>query len=246
MTYEKKYHQLEEKHWWFAGRRSTVRQLVNELRIPHTSDILEIGCSAGPLQKQLAEDGYMSLTGIDISETAIALAKDRGIQNVSVMDGANLAFPDASFDVVIASDVLEHIQDEYQAIQEWKRVLRPGGRMLIFVPAFQLLWTQHDEINHHYRRYTGRRLRDALTQAELHLERSSYWNTFLFFPTSAIRLLQRVLPRRTKSNNYTGDLKEFPRWLNNGLTALLKVEDVLLRYTSLPVGVSVFAIVRKK
>lgn len=246
LAYEKKYHQLEEQHWWFAGRRNAVRQLVHKLRIPHTADILEIGCSAGPLQKQLGKDGFTSLTGIDISETAILLAKHRGIQNVSVMDGAKLDFPDASFDVVIASDVLEHIEDENQAVREWKRVLRPGGCMLVFVPAFQQLWTKHDEVNHHYRRYTGRHLRATLAQAGLHLERSSYWNLALFFPTFLIRSVQRALPRHNQAEAYTGDLKEFPSFLNSALTLLLRAENTLLRYASFPVGVSVFAIARKK
>jgi SAM-dependent methyltransferase len=245
LNYGQKYHQLEERHWWFAGRRDAVRRLIHGLQVPLKADILEIGCSAGPLQQILAADGYTSLTGIDISERAIALARERDIPNVSVMDGAHLDFPDASFDLVLASDVLEHIEDEERAAREWSRVLRPGGRILVFVPAFQMLWTKHDEVNHHYRRYTAGHLRRTLQQAGLQLERSSYWNSTLFFPASVIRLIQRGLPRRPSSKTYTGDLKEFPGWLNDLFISLLKTENSFLRYASLPVGLSVFAIARK-
>lgn len=247
LTYEQKYHQLEEEHWWFTGRRDAVRKLIHSLQVPHTADILEIGCSAGPLQQILKTDGYTSLTGIDISEKAIALARYRGVPNVSVMDGARLDFPDASFDLLLASDVLEHIEDEVQAVREWTRVLRPGGQMIVFVPAFQMLWTRHDEVNHHYRRYTAAHLRRVLQEAGLQLERSSYWNTTLFFPTSAMRLAQRVLPRPAPSNGVdTGDLKKFPGWLNSLLSILLKTENNFLRHAPLPVGVSVFAVARKR
>ncbi|SHK11024.1 class I SAM-dependent DNA methyltransferase [Hymenobacter psychrotolerans] len=246
LTYEQKYHQLEEQHWWFTGRRDAVRKLIHSLQIPASASILEIGCSAGPLQQILKADGYQRLTGIDISENAIALAKERGIPNVSVMDGAQLEFADASFDLLIASDVLEHIEDEERAVREWSRVLRPGGRMIVFVPAFQMLWTRHDEVNHHFRRYTGAHLRGVLQKAGLHLERSSYWNSTLFFPTSMMRLAKRILPRpATTEPTDTGDLKQFPGWINSALSRLLKTENTLLKHAPLPVGVSVFAIARK-
>lgn len=245
LTYEQKYHQLEEAHWWFAGRRDAIRKLIRSLRLPVTADVLEIGCSGGPLQQILLNDGYTQLTGIDISENAIALAHSRGLANVSVMDGASLSFADNSFDLLLASDVLEHIEDEAQAVREWCRVLRPGGRMIVFVPAFQMLWTRHDEVNHHFRRYTDAHLRRVLQQAGLQLERSSYWNTTLFFPITAIRLLQRLIAPAPSNTSYTGDLKQLPPWINKALSQLLKTENTILQRLPLPVGVSVFAIARK-
>lgn len=245
LSYEQKYHQLEEEHWWFAGRRDAVRKLIRSLRIPTTAEVLEIGCSGGPLQQILVADGYTRLTGIDISEKAIALAHTRGLANVSVMDGAQLLFADNSFDLLLASDVLEHIENEEQAVREWYRVLRPGGRMIVFVPAFQMLWTHHDEVNHHFRRYTSAHLRRVLLQAGLQLERVSYWNSTLFFPTTAIRLLQRLMVSSRSDIPYTGDLKQVPSWLNKALGQLLSTENTILQHLPLPVGVSVFAIARK-
>ncbi|RSK49597.1 class I SAM-dependent methyltransferase [Hymenobacter rigui] len=244
VQYEALYHQLEENHWWFRGRRDGVFDQLQHLNLPKTAAILEIGCSGGPLQQQLRAAGFHNLTGIDISETAIALAHQRQIPNVSVMDGARLDFPDESFDVVVASDVLEHIEDEQLALREWRRVLKPGGQLLVYVPAWPQLWSQHDVVNRHFRRYTNASLRQALTQASMQVVRQSYWNFALFFPTFLVRQAQR-LSRPASADTGTGDLLALPAPLNHSLTWLLRTENRLLRHLNLPVGVSVFALARK-
>jgi len=244
--YEIVYHQLEEQHWWFKGRRDMTFRLVQQLNLPPEAAILEVGCSGGPLLLALRAVGFQQLTGIDISEKGIALAKTRGLTNVSVMDGARLDFPDQSFDLLIASDVLEHIQDEQQALREWSRVLRPGGCAIIFVPAYQQLWSQHDVANHHFRRYTKATLRHALIQQNLQVNRLSYWNLSLFFPTYFVRISQRLIRgQRPLSSTGTGDLHYLPRFLNHFLVRLLQSENALLGRLNFPVGVSVFALAQK-
>lgn len=236
--YESHYHSVEEQHWWFVARRHMVWSLIQELHLPPTASVLEIGCSGGPLLLQLRQAGYLHLTGIDVSSRAIATARQRGLADVHVMDGTRLEFADNAFDLIIASDVLEHIDDEAAALREWHRVLRPGGRLLVFVPAHSFLWSQHDVVNHHYRRYSGARLRQVLQQHHFQLQRFGFWNNLLFFPTAAVRLLQRWWPARSK-----GDLQILPRPLNQGLLQLLKAENRLSRTLPLPFGVSVFACV---
>lgn len=243
IEYELKYHQIEENYWWFQARRDMVFQLVQDLRLPVTAPILEIGCSGGPLLQRLSAQGYRHLTGIDVSEAGIAVAQARGIPNVSCMDGAHLDFPDASFDLVIASDVLEHIQDEAQALREWTRVLRPGGQLVVFVPAFQFLWGKHDEVNQHFRRYTAAQLAQCLHQAGLQVRRKSYWNVGLFFPTAAVRLLKRLLP--AEDQPLKDDFFATPPLLNTVLRGIITTENRLLRALNAPVGVSVFALARK-
>jgi SAM-dependent methyltransferase len=244
--YELKYHQLEENHWWFRGRRASVFAQLQQLQLPKTAAILEIGCSGGPLQQRLRAVGFQNLTGIDISEAAIALARQRQIPNVSVMDGAQLAFADASFDVVVASDVLEHIADEQLALREWQRVLKPGGVLLVYVPAFPSLWSQHDVVNRHFRRYTITTLRQALTTAGLLVQRQSYWNCTLFTPTFLVRQFQRLRrPVQSGTLAGTGDLVALPEPINACLVGLLHVEDYLLHHLNLPFGVSVFALAQK-
>ncbi|GAA4017018.1 class I SAM-dependent methyltransferase [Hymenobacter fastidiosus] len=243
LAYETTYHELEEQHWWFQSRRDFIFSLVQDLNLAKDTALLEVGCSGGPLLQRLRHEGYTNLTGIDLSAPAIALARRRQVPNVQVMDGARLSFPTAAFDVVVASDVLEHIEDEQQALREWLRVLRPGGCLLVFVPAFQLLWSDHDVVNHHFRRYSAEQLRQSLTRAGLHTQRQSYWNSALFLPAAIVRLVQRLRP--TSQSPPSGDLQVLPGILNGALLTLLRCENRLLRHVNLPVGISTFALARK-
>ncbi|QIX61416.1 class I SAM-dependent methyltransferase [Hymenobacter sp. BT18] len=245
ITYEARYHQLEEQHWWFAGRRHIVFEQIQQLQLPPTADILEIGCSGGPLLLALKAAGYQHLTGIDVSDKAIAVAQARGFEQVMVMDGARLDFADNSFDLVVASDVLEHIEDEEAALREWCRVLRPGGRIIVFVPAYQFLWSRHDEVNHHFRRYTLAGLRQVMQRTGWQIERASYWNFLLFFPTAVLRRLQRTLHAAGLASAGAGDLRQLSVPANKALFSLLKAENRWLRKLSFPLGVSTFAVARK-
>ncbi|SFQ83973.1 class I SAM-dependent methyltransferase [Hymenobacter arizonensis] len=248
LNYEAKYHQLEEQHWWFASRRDAVYDLIAGLQLPKTTAILEIGCSGGPLMQRLRGAGYTDLTGIDVSESAIELAQARGVPNVSVMDGASLTFPDARFDLVIASDVLEHIENEGRALSEWTRVLKSGGKLLIFVPAHAYLWSEHDVVNHHFRRYSRQRLVSAMESAGVKVQRSSFWNALMFFPTSALRLGRRLISGPVSSEKKpgaTGDLRHFAGPANKLLLQWVKAKNRLLRHFNLPLGMSVFALAQK-
>jgi SAM-dependent methyltransferase len=149
----------------------------------------------------LREAGYVNVRGIDISEPAVALARCRGVERVEAgverveaMDGAALTFADESFDVVLASDVLEHIEDEGEALQSWRRVLKPWGRLIVFVPAFNPLRSEHDIPNEHFRRYTAQRLVAALWQQGFMTERAAYWNIALLAPVAVARLLRAGAP----------------------------------------------------
>ena len=248
LTYEAKYHQLEEQHWWFASRRDAVYDLIQTLNLPSSAAILEIGCSGGPLMQRLRAAGHTDLTGIDVSAPAIEVARSRGVPNVSVMDGTALEFADNRFDLVIASDVLEHIEDEGRALREWARVLRPGGRLLVFVPAHTYLWSEHDVVNHHFRRYSRAGLVAAVERAGLRAQRSSFWNAALFVPTAALRLGQRLVSgpvAPVQKPGATGDLYRFGNLLNQLLLGWLRAENHLLRRFNLPLGVSVFALAQK-
>jgi SAM-dependent methyltransferase len=241
-TYEAKYHLQEEKHWWFETRRDIIINLLK--RSGRNSKILEIGCSGGPLIRALNELGYKNVQGIDISRDAIDLCRRREIHDVFVMDGSKPEFEDGQFDIVIASDVLEHIEDEEKALSEWNRILRPAGKLIVFVPAFEILWSKHDAANHHYRRYSKSELIRVLEKAEFEIDRSSYWNFILFFPTTLVRLMQRIL---SKYGQKSGDqLVKLNPVANKILVYLVKSENILLKVLNFPVGVSVFATASKK
>jgi SAM-dependent methyltransferase len=248
LTYEAKYHQLEEQHWWFASRRDAVYDLIKTLNLAPSAAILEIGCSGGPLMQRLRAAGHTDVTGIDVSEPAIELAQARGVPHVSVMDGAALEFGDARFDLVIASDVLEHIEDEGKALREWMRVLKPGGQMLVFVPAHSYLWSEHDVVNHHFRRYSRQGLVEALERVGMRTKRSSFWNAAMYLPTAALRLGRRLVSGPTSPEikpGATGDLHHFAGPVNSLLLQWVKLENRVLRHFNLPLGVSVFALAQK-
>ncbi len=242
-TYLLKHHRLEKTHWYLKGRRNLFTRVVGTLGGPEK--ILEIGCSTGALIVDLNKQGYKNVVGVDINEDAIAIAKSEGVSNVEVVDGEVLPFADGTFDLIIACDVLEHIEDEGRVLLEWGRVLKPGGIFMITVPAFMFLWSGHDVENAHYRRYTARMLRNTLEQNNFTVERVTYWNTFLFIPISIFRLLLRLLPARKIASN--DQLYEFPQWVGYPLEKMLMLENYLIaRGINFPFGVTAVALATKK
>lgn len=244
--YELKYHKLEENQWWFISRRNIILKLIKELNLSKSAKILEVGCSGGPLIKLLTLNGFTDLYGIDISEDAVNLCKETGLKNVAVMDCVKTQFNDNEYDLVIASDVLEHIENDDSALAEWNRILKPNGKLIVFVPAFNFLWSMHDEMNHHHRRYSKLLIAQKLEKANFILDRISYWNFSLFFPTVIIRAFQRLTMKKKSRKkdrlyglNYIGNIG------NKCLITILYIENRFLAYFNLYVGVSVFAICRK-
>ncbi len=243
-NFESLYHFLEERHWWFVGRREIISKLVKQIS-PERKDIkiLEIGCSGGPLLNLLLSQGYSQVFGIDVSRKAIKICKERGLKNVFLMDGAQPHFNNEEFDLIVASDVLEHIKDDEKAVSEWKRILKKKGFIICFVPALKVLWSEHDENNEHYRRYIKRGLEYVFEVNNLSVIRSSYWNTTLFLPTVFYRFLSRASFFKLFSGN---QLKESNFLLDFLLKRLLRMENYLLTLGfNYPIGISVFVIAQK-
>lgn len=241
-SYTIKYHRLEESHWWFLARRDIIFKLIKNYH--KDSNILEIGCSGGPLIRFLHGQGFMNIQGIDNNEKAIEICKQKGINDVRVTDGQETGFKDQQFDIVIASDVLEHIEDEDKALSEWHRILKPDGKLIIFVPAFKFLWGNHDEVNHHYRRYSKSGLSGILIKNGFTVKRVSCWNFSLFLPISLARLSQRFIFINRKRS--AEQLKESTPFINKTLENILKLENRLLSYgINFAFGISVFAIAGK-
>jgi len=238
-----KCHLSEEKYWWFVARRNFIALLINRMNLDFNSKILDVGCSEGGLIQILENKGFTSVSGIDVSEQAIAQCALRGINKVSLKDGINTDFKDGEFDLIIASDVLEHIADERSALKEWCRILTPQGILLLFVPAFKTLWSSNDELNNHYRRYDKSYLINQIVSANFEIQRMSYWNSALFLPIFFQRTLERNLPKKTIKKK--DELYYINPFLNNLLGSVLKIENFFLSYFNAPVGVSLFAICKK-
>lgn len=236
--FEKKYHQTEKKHFWFKARRKYILQLLKNQ--PKHAKILDIGCSSGLLLKELIDSGFDSnnLFGIDISSQAIKNCKENGITNAFVMDAQSTEL-NTTFDVIIASDCLEHIKNDEKALENWHHNLKPNGLLLVFVPAYKILWSTHDDVNMHFRRYTKNELKRKLEKNCFKINKSSYWNFFLFFPVLLIRLFFKLNPAKN------GDLNQIPRF-NSFFYHLVNFENKLLNYFNFPFGVSAFCIAKKK
>jgi SAM-dependent methyltransferase len=244
--YEAKYHALEDRHWWFRARREAVLALALQLCPDRSTKILEIGCSAGVLIRQLQAAGYASIRGIDISQEAIAECHRRRTPEAMVMDAQRLDFPDSSFGLITASDVLEHLADDQGALREWYRVLAPGGLLMVFVPAFPILWSEHDIANQHCRRYRLDELCAKASAAGFTVERKSYWNASLFLPIAAVRTCKRLFSKRDRKGVCDSDLFPPPAALNWSLYKILMSENAALCHGfNFPFGVSAMIITRK-
>ena len=161
----------------------------------------------------------------------------------SLNDSIKPDFKDDEFDVLVVSDVLEHLKNDELALSEWHRILKSGGKLIVFVPAFQFLWSPHDETNFHYRRYSKTSLKKRFKEAGLETIRGSYWNFSLFVPVCVMKIFQRLFTRKGK--DLPNQLYEVNEFTNKCLLGLLRLENKFLRKFNFPVGVSVFVIGEK-
>jgi SAM-dependent methyltransferase len=231
---------VDEHHWWYRGRRRIIRAELDRLALPGGARVLDAGCGSGRTLQELVDYGQVS--GLELNTEAAELARDRGLGEVVIGRLEELPWDDGTFDLITCLDVIEHVPDDVAALIELRRVCRPGGWLLVTVPAYQALWSRHDEANHHYRRYSRPRLRGAAVAAGWRIERVSAFNSLLLAPAAAVRLAQR---RLGTGNGYTSDLDLGPAWLNDVLEWPLALEARwLARGQTLPAGLSLLALLR--
>jgi SAM-dependent methyltransferase len=232
---------VDEHHWWYRGRRRIIRAELDRLPLPAGARVLDAGCGSGRTLQELADYGEPS--GIELNAEAAELARGRNHGEVRIGRLEELPWDDGTFDLITCLDVIEHVPDDVTALRELGRVCRPGGRLLVTVPAYQALWSLHDEANHHYRRYSRPALRGAAVAAGWRVERLSSFNSLLLAPAAVVRLTQRRLGTH---NGYTNDLALGPVWLNDALERPLALEASWLgRGRTLPMGLSLLALLRR-
>lgn len=218
--------ELEDKHWWYAERRTLLRRMIRGLTPGHA---LDIGAAGGGNTRVLAGAGWQPVA-LEYTETGARVGRSRGLDVVRA-DGQALPFPDDTFGLVVAFDVLEHVEGDDLMAAEIRRVLQPGGTGLIAVPADMRLWSAHDEAVGHVRRYDRAGLERVLVSNGLRVEELWSWNVLLR-PVAAYR--------RRKSTG--SDLDDLPTLVNAGLRTVIAAERYL-PVKSLP-GVSLVARVR--
>lgn len=231
--------EVEDKHWWFVGRRSIIKRVLSSLGLPGRVDILDVGCGTGGNLSLLSEFGRV--TGVELCDYAIGMALARKICKVckgSLPD--DMPFSPQSFDLIMCVDVLEHIDDDFSSLITLKSLLRPKGYLVITVPAFPFLWSHHDEQHHHKRRYLGSTLAQLIREAQLKLEHLTYYNTWLFPIAAGIRLSSRLfLPKKV------GNDMGLPNpMINRALQSVFRSERHFVAWARIPFGLSLLAIAR--
>jgi SAM-dependent methyltransferase len=232
---------IEESHWWFVGRRRLFRRELMRADASPDARTLDVGTSTGSNLRVLRDLGYTRVAGVDVSADAIRFCESKGFGPVRHGDVCALPFGDESFDLVLATDVIEHVEDDAVALAEIVRVLAPGGKVLITVPAFQSLWGLQDEVSLHKRRYRLRPLLDLVRRSGLQPCRAYHFNYLLFAP---IWLARRVIRAARVDLRSEGEVNT-PA-LNRILSAVFTVDVSTAPIVRPPFGVSILVLARKQ
>ncbi len=235
--------ELEDRYWWFVGRRSLALRLLKraispELQGAGKSRVLDIGCGTGVVSRDMGS--WTEATSLDMSLLALDFCRQRGLTRLVQGDGEALPLRDGSFDGIIGLDIFEHIADDELSFRESLRTLRPGGVLVLSVPAFRSLWGPHDVALMHHRRYRRLELKAKLTKAGFQVERVSY-SVFFLFP---IVVLFRLFEKR-KKGPAKASLAPLPKPINAALIWLQKMEARIIQSIDLPWGSSLVAVARK-
>jgi SAM-dependent methyltransferase len=228
----------DEHHWWYRGRRRILEAVLDSLVLPQSPRVLDAGCGSGRTLDDLAARGNVS--GIDTSPLAATAARERGHADIRVSEIEDLPFEEGRFDLVTCLDVIEHTPDDRASLAELLRVTRPGGVLVATVPAYPALFSAHDVVNGHYRRYRAETLRAAAADAGWAPESDTYFNSILLAPAAAVRLARR------RSAGSRSELTFTPRAVHRLLEAPLRREAALIAAGHrLPFGLSLLMVLRR-
>src|SRR5262245_56953763 len=231
---------LENSYWWYVARRTLAVELLKEEIGGRSSlRILDVGCGTGANVNAFAR--LADTVGIDDSIEALRFCHERGIQSVTLSHVEELPFACGAFDILTSLDVLEHTDDDLRSLREIHRVTKQGGLVLITVPAYGFLWSEHDAALKHRRRYTAHELRNKLAVTGYEVVRTSYFISTLFFPILALRIWQGL---RKNSTHPKTSIYVLPGWINSSLVGLLGLERRVFQRMNLPFGVSIVALAR--
>jgi SAM-dependent methyltransferase len=229
---------IQDHHWWFVGRRRILATLIRSLALAPDAQILEVGCGTGGNLAMLRQFG--NVTAVEADASAMDWAAKRS--GLSILLGRlpnDLPIGDQRFDLICLFDVLEHLPEDRASLERLRAATAPRGKILLTVPAYQWLWSEHDVYLHHLRRYTMVGLRRVCEEAALQVDRIGYFNTLLFPIAVAARIAERLSGRRRFGGNEIP-----PAPMNDLLRVIFGAERFALQRIGFPFGMSVFAVTR--
>jgi SAM-dependent methyltransferase len=233
---------VEDSHWWFVGRRAILetflRQIAGQIRDSQSAiRILDVGCGTGANLEMLSQFG--SAEGVDVSDDALEFCRKKGLK-VRKGLAETLPYPDETFDISTALDVIEHLDDDIAGLREMHRVTKNGGYSLIFVPAFMWLWGVQDDISNHRIRYTKSQIVERVEKAGFKVERATYANFTFFAPILGGRTLMKLTDVKPESENNVNISA-----LNGIFGKIFSAERFWLKNLNFPFGVSIVIVAKK-
>lgn len=239
----KELYELEATHFWHVGKRKNIFSMLDKYRMPNLSGqkVIDIGCGAGLMLKCL--ERYGTTIGVDLSMQALEFCGKRGSTKLCQADAASLPFKDNSFDLITSLDLIEHLEGDKKALTEFLRILKPEGFLVLTVPAFHFAWSYWDEVHHHKRRYTVKKLSAILADIGFSERKTTYTNILIFFPALIVR---KIKQKRSRNNvMMSSDFLMLPLGLNAFFKWLYQVESAILKRVNFPFGLSILCITQK-
>lgn len=239
ILYEK-FFNLEKDHWWFQARKTIVLKLISQhVELNKNFKIIDVGCGTGMMLEAIKNTFSITAAGIDNSPEAIRFSKKRGL-NIFLSSAEKIEQKTDSIDLIMALDLIEHIENDVASLKEFNRVLKKNGHVILTVPAFNFLFGAHDAINEHKRRYQLKELKNKIELAGFKIIKISYYNSLLFLPIIIAKLIKKI----TKDNH--DHLKKENNIVNFILNKIFSSEAFLLKYINLPIGASIVCLAQKK
>lgn len=231
---------VEATHWWFVQRRRLFASEINRLALSRNLSVLDIGTGTGANLRLLKTLGFSDVTGVDPNPEVIRFCAEKGLGNVVPGDASAVPFENASFDFVMATDVIEHVDDDNLALREIVRVLKPGGTLLLTVPTFNELWGLQDDRSHHKRRYRLNALVEQVKAVSLDIRRRYYFNYLLFVPIWLARQIIRFASVKLSSENEVNT-----PIINSLLNLIFRLDVATAPILHPPFGVSALIVAQK-
>lgn len=234
-------YELEDNYWWFVAKFHIVSTMIDKvLKLEPGSNILDVGCGTGGFAAKISNK-YQAM-GLDTSKLALEYCQKRGLTKLFHMKLDDFPKSEQIIDAITMLDVIEHIDDDLEVLQQARSILKEKGWLVVTVPAYMWLWSKHDEVHMHKRRYTKEKLNSIIQKAGFDIQFSSYFNTFLF-PAAA---LKRIMGKIFGENKSEQPVEPVSPLLNKLFTKVFSSEAKVLPSIPFPFGVSIISIAKVK